>query len=315
MEGTMKQMSKLGRRLLLFPAPFHGHLNPMLQLATLLYSKGFSITIIQTPYNPINPTDFPHFTFCSFYNSLLESYSKSLPPDSFTIISVMETCCEPFRDCLSQILREAAAADIDTDARKEPVAALIADPMWTFVGSVTASINLPRMVLRTGSISALLVYLSLPSLREKGYLPARDSNLDETLPELSPLKVRDLPLEWQHHLLEALIREIETSHGVICNTFEELESYSMAQVKRSLPIPIFPIGPLHKQSHTSDTNIWAKDQTSIAWLNNQTPKSVLYVSFGSVAAMSKAEFLELAWGLLESMVPILWVVRPGLIQG
>lgn len=31
--------------------------------------------------------------------------------------------------------------------------------------------------------------------------------------------------------------------------------------------------------------------------------------------MSKAEFLDLAWGLLESMVPFLWVVRPGLIQG
>lgn len=31
--------------------------------------------------------------------------------------------------------------------------------------------------------------------------------------------------------------------------------------------------------------------------------------------MSKAEFLELAWGLLESTVPFLWVIRPGLIQG
>lgn len=165
----MNKPSKLGRRLLLFPAPFHGHLYPMLHLATLLHSKGFSITIIQTPYNPINPTHFPHFIFRSFYNSLLESYSKSPPPDSFAVLSVMNnSCSEPFRDCLSQILHEAEAA---AAADKDPIAALIADPMWKFAGSVATSFSLPRLVLRTGSMSTLLLYCSLPSIREKGYLP------------------------------------------------------------------------------------------------------------------------------------------------
>ncbi|XP_021769097.1 UDP-glycosyltransferase 76F1-like [Chenopodium quinoa] len=310
MEGIMKQ-SKLGRRLLLFPTPFQGHQYPMLHLATLLHSKGFSITIIQTPYNPINPTYFPHLTFRSFYNSSLESYSKIPPSDPSTILSVMDDCSEPFQDCLSQILQETGAA---TD--KEPIAALITDPVWKFAGSVAASFNLPRMVLRTGSMSSLLVFSSLPCLREKGYFPPQDHKLNEPLPELPPLKARDLPLEWLHNeRLEALVQETKISQGVIGNTFEELEDYSIARVHQILSIPIFPIGPLHKHSPTYDTNYWAQDQTSIGWLNKQAPKSVLYVSFGSVAAMSKTEFLELAWGLLDSMVPFLWVVRPGLIQG
>lgn len=166
---VVKQQSKISRRLLLFPAPFQGHLNPMLNLATILYHKGFSITIIQINYNPVNPTHYPHFTFHLLNNSLLESYSKnSPPPDSVTVITdINKTCSEPFRDCLSQILSEAATID----QIQEPIAALIADPLCIFVGSVATSFNLPRIVLRTGSVSALLVYCSLFSLREKGYFP------------------------------------------------------------------------------------------------------------------------------------------------
>lgn len=306
---TMQQ-SKVVRRLLIFPAPFHGHLHPMLHLATVLHSKGFSITIIQTPYNSVDPAQFPHFTFRFLDNSLLESYSKSPPPDFRTIVSVMDdSCSELFRDCLSQSLHEATAVD------KEPIAALIADPLWKFAGSVAASFNLPRLVLRTGSMTALLIYCSLSSLREKGYLPVQDNNLDEPVPELPPLKVEDLPSEWQLEILEALVRETKTSQGVICNTFEELEGSSIARVHQLLGIPVFPIGPLNKHSPPSAVSTRAQDQTPIAWLNNQAPKSVLYVSFGSVATMSKAEFLELSWGLLESMVPFLWVIRPKLIPG
>ncbi|KAJ0564384.1 hypothetical protein HanRHA438_Chr07g0320731 [Helianthus annuus] len=38
------------RRIIMFPFPFRfqGHINPMFQLANLLYSKGFSITILHT---------------------------------------------------------------------------------------------------------------------------------------------------------------------------------------------------------------------------------------------------------------------------
>lgn len=141
------------------------------------------------------------------------------------------------------------------------------------------------------------------------------TKLEEPLPEFPPLKLEDLPSETYHDLLETLVRETKTSQGVICNTFEEIEDSSIAKVQQTFPVPIFPIGPLHKQCPASAISISPQDQTSIAWLTTQAPKSVLYVSFGTVASMSKTEFLELAWGLLQSMVPFLWVVRPGLIQG
>ncbi|KAL2940428.1 UDP-glycosyltransferase 76B1 [Bienertia sinuspersici] len=305
MEEEVKQQSEVCHRLLLFPAPFHGHINPMLHLATLLHSKGFSITIIHTPYNPVNPIHYPHFTFHSLENDLLESYSKSPSSNTISVILDMNAMCsEPFKDCLYQILRD----DL------QPVNALIADPIWGFAGSVAANFNLPMIVLRTGSISALLVYFFLPSLKEMGYFPPQDTKSDEPLSEFPPLKVKDLPSESQQDILKSLVQETKNSKGIICNTFEELEESAIARLRQTIPIPIFPIGPLHKHTPIS-TGIHASDHTSITWLNTQAPNSVLYASFGSVATMSKPEFLELAGGLLESAVPFLLVARPGLIQG
>jgi len=42
---------------------------------------------------------------------------------------------------------------------------------------------------------------------------------------------------------------------------------------------------------------------------------VLYVSFGSLALMSPRDLVETAWGIADSGVPFLWVVRPGLVRG
>ena len=43
-----------------------------------------------------------------------------------------------------------------------------------------------------------------------------------------------------------------------------------------------------------------------------TPVSV---SFGNVASIEEAEFLEIAWVLANSQQPFLWVVRPGTVSG
>ncbi|PQP92590.1 UDP-glycosyltransferase 76F1-like [Prunus yedoensis var. nudiflora] len=45
------------------------------------------------------------------------------------------------------------------------------------------------------------------------------------------------------------------------------------------------------------------------------PNNVVYVTFGSLATLNEAKFLEIAWGLANSNQPFLWVVRPGLVHG
>ncbi|KAK5818353.1 hypothetical protein PVK06_023288 [Gossypium arboreum] len=52
---------------------FQGHITPMLQLASILHSKGFSITIVHPELNSPNPSNHPKFTFISIPDKLTES--------------------------------------------------------------------------------------------------------------------------------------------------------------------------------------------------------------------------------------------------
>ncbi|KAL6291030.1 hypothetical protein ACE6H2_008540 [Prunus campanulata] len=123
-----------------------------------------------------------------------------------------------------------------------------------------------------------------------------------------------------YQLITNMANEPKASSGLIFNTFEDLEQHALATLRQdSYPnIPIFPIGPFHKcdsAASSSSTGLLTEDQSCISWLNTQAPKSVVYVSFGSLAAVKEAQFLEIAWGLANSDHPFLWVVRPGLVHG
>lgn len=140
--------------------------------------------------------------------------------------------------------------------------------------------------------------------------------------EFPPLKVKDLPViktddpEASDEVVAGLVNETKASSGVIWNSFEDLEQSALVTLRQEFPIPIFPIGPFHKYSSpSSSSSLLTQDQTSISWLDKQAPKSVIYASFGSIAAWNEAEFLEIAWGLANSKQPFLWVVRPGLVRG
>lgn len=139
--------------------------------------------------------------------------------------------------------------------------------------------------------------------------------------ELPPLKVKDLPMittrnsEDLYQLLSLAVKETRASSGFIWNSFEDLEPLALTTCTQKLTIPTFPIGPFHKYFPASSSSLLRQDQSSISWLNTQAPKSVIYVSFGSIAALNEAQFLEIAWGLANSNQPFLWVVRPGLVRG
>ncbi|KAK5795532.1 UDP-glycosyltransferase 76F1-like [Gossypium arboreum] len=313
--NSVEMEQRKGRRLVLFPLPLQGHINPMFDLANILHSRGFSITIIHTTFNSPNPSNYPHFTFRIISEDLPEN--NRCTKDLIAFVSMLNAICGlPFRDCL---------ADLLSDTSEEPIACLISDAILYFTQDVANELKVPRMVLRTGAASSFCVFSSFPLLREKGYLPIQDSQLEEPIVELPPLRVKDLPVihtddpEDLYNVVVGMVEQSKASNGMIWNTFEELEGTSLATLHQKLGVPLFPIGPFHKcfavTSSTTSSSLLTHDQSCISWLDKQDPKSVIYVSFGSLASISETQFLEIAWGLANSNQPFLWVVRPGLVHG
>ncbi|KAM7265463.1 hypothetical protein ACFE04_003146 [Oxalis oulophora] len=298
-----------GKRLVMFPLPLQGHITPMLQLANILHSKGFSITIIHTNFNSPNPKNHPHFTF-HFINENL-TQTTSVDHDLIGLVSLLNvTCVEPFRECLSSLLLDS----------EEPIACVISDAILPFAQEVANQLKVPRIVLRTGGASSFLVFNAFPLLRENGYFSIQDYESEKPIKELPPLRVKDLPVintctpEALYQLVTAMVNGTRASSGVIFNTFQDLEQCELDSIQQELGIPVFPIGPFHKYSSIS-SSLFHEDESCISWLDKQAPKSVVYVSFGSIAEINETNFLEIAWGLSNSNQPFLWVVRPGLVRG
>ncbi|KAL5734600.1 hypothetical protein ACOSP7_032461 [Xanthoceras sorbifolium] len=92
------------RRVVLFPLPLQGHINPMLQLASIPYHRaGFSITIIHTNFNSPSSSNYPHFDFRSIPDGLLETQASTTDAIAFlTLLNVR--CVLPFQDCLAELM-------------------------------------------------------------------------------------------------------------------------------------------------------------------------------------------------------------------
>ncbi|KAK2442021.1 UDP-Glycosyltransferase superfamily protein [Trifolium repens] len=310
-----KQRGK-GNRIILMPSPFQGHITPLLQLSNILYSKGFSITIVHTVFNSPDPSSYPHFTFLPLHGALSETEASKVDAVHLTeVINVR--CVQPLKECLTMLLSH------DKFKEDGSVSCFIADAALYFTQGVCDEVGVPRIVLRTGGASSFLVFASFPLLREKGYFPVQESRSEEAVVDLPPLKVKDLPVfqskepEAFYKLVCRFVDECKKSSGIIWNTFEELESSALTKLRQDFSVPIYPIGPFHKYSlaGSNSTSLLTPDKTCISWLDKQEHKSVVYVSFGSIVAISEEDFLEIAWGLVNSNQPFLWAIRPGTIRG
>ncbi|KAJ0909386.1 putative UDP-glucuronosyl/UDP-glucosyltransferase [Helianthus annuus] len=309
---TMETTVRRHRRIIMLPFPFQGHINPMLQLANLLYSKGFSITILHTNFNAPRISNYPHFTFKSILDNDPEKRRFELAEFSKDFIHNQDG-----GDALLHELRLLVASGLDEN---EPVSCLITDSYWHFAQTVADCLNLPRLVLRTMGLFCTAVYSSIPLLDARGYFTLDDSHLEERVAEFPLLKVKDIKKIGIESgevgyavLIRHMVKQTKASSGVIWNSFKELEEPMLERISRDFPGPHFLI-PFPKYYTASSSSLLEQDRTIFPWLDQQPAKSVVYVSFGSLSQVDEKQFLEIGHGLVNSKQRFLWVVRDGFVE-
>ncbi|KFK24983.1 hypothetical protein AALP_AA8G051300 [Arabis alpina] len=308
------------KRVILFPLPLQGCINPMLQLAKILYSRGFSITIIHTTFNAPKSSDHPLFTFLQIQDGLSETQTQTR--DVLLQLTLLNNNCEnPLRKCLAKLIKHDSS---DSRTEETKVTCLIDDSGWVFTQSVADSFNLPRLVLCAYKFTFFLGHLLVPQIRRDGFLPLPDSEAEELVPMFPPLRKKDLVRimgnkSQVEHLDSYLVKILETTKpasGIIVMSCEELDQDSLAESHKVFTFPIYPIGPSHIHDvPASSSSLFEPDQSCIPWLDKNETRSVLYVSLGSIVTMSESEFLEIACGLKNTNLAFLWVVRPGSVHG
>ncbi|VYS59563.1 unnamed protein product [Arabidopsis thaliana] len=301
------------RRIVLVPVAAQGHVTPMMQLGKALQSKGFLITVAQRQFNQIGSSlqHFPGFDFVTIPESLPQSESKKLGPAEY-LMNLNKTSKESFRECIHKLLMQ----------QGNDIACIIYDKLMYFCEAAAKEFKIPSVIFSTSSATIQVCYCVLSELNaEKFLIDMKDPEMqDKVLEGLHPLRYKDLPTSG-FGPLESLLdmcREVvnkRTASAIIINTASCLESLSLSWLQQELGIPVYPLGPLHITASSPGPSLLQEDMSCIEWLNKQKPRSVIYISLGSKAHMETKEMLEMAWGLLNSNQPFLWVIRPGSVAG
>ncbi|GAU19894.1 hypothetical protein TSUD_94990 [Trifolium subterraneum] len=106
----------------------------------------------------------------------------------------------------------------------------------------------------------------------------------------------------------------ETSFGNVINSFYDVEPAYVDYIRNELGKKTWLVGPVSLCNRSlEDKKERGKEptmdvQSCLNWLNSKKPKSVLYISFGSIACLHMKQIKEIAYGLEASDQSFIWVV-------
>ncbi|KAH7514549.1 hypothetical protein FEM48_Zijuj11G0101200 [Ziziphus jujuba var. spinosa] len=331
-KGPKKGMEQ--PHVIVHPLPVQGHIKPMLCLAQLLSEAGLYTTFLITHHAqkrmanlPALTTQFPniHFEFIS------DGFPKDHPRDvNSSFFNDIKIKTKPhFKQFLLSLKKKSE------NGASPPVTCIIADGYVFYSFEVAEELRLPIFAFVSHGACFLQAYHSIPLLIQQGHLPFRDDNINyqiQCVPGLEGLLTsKNLPpvcllnLEAENSFFQEHVKDIlgmNRSSGVIINTFNDLEVQCLPHVTTHFQ-KFYTVGPLHafvnskigKDSHllASHASLWKAEKKCIDWLDSQPLRSVLYVSFGTLARKSISQLLDFWHGLVDSGHRFLWVVRPDVI--
>ncbi|KAL3751015.1 hypothetical protein ACJRO7_011917 [Eucalyptus globulus] len=294
------------------PYPSQGHINPLLQFAKRLASKGLKATLATT-----------HYTVKSIHapNVGVEPISDGFDEKGFAQAGSEVVFLKSFEEHGSRTLSEVIEKYSSTDA---PVTCVVYDSFFPWALNVAKQHGIFGAAFFTNSIANSNIFYRLHCGLLKLPLEFHDEEL--LVPGLPPLNSRDLPSFLQSPgtypaYLAMKLRQFtntDKADWIFGNSFEALEYEEAKSISDLWPAKL--IGPMVPSAYldcridkdnTYGASLWKPLNIECAnWLETKPPKSVVYVSFGSMISLTAEQMEEIAWGLKESGFPFLWVVRP-----
>ncbi|GJW64700.1 7-deoxyloganetic acid glucosyltransferase-like protein [Tanacetum coccineum] len=327
---------------LIFPIPLQGPVSYALKLAELLCLSNIHVTFLNTDHihGPLLRHSQVLSRFSHYPNFQFETIPDGLKHENPVSVDKFEEMMKAVNAAGKPLFREMMVSGKLSRSSKRPVTVMILDACFDFAVEVCAETSIPVFCFQTASPCCLWTSsFNLSNLIKAGVVPFKGNDSEELVKDVPGtqgfLRRRDLAsfcrsddlsnMELQRVMREALI--ITQAQGLILNTFEELDGLVLPHIQK-LCSNVYTIGPihsLHKAQLMDDTtpspettfsnSTWKEDRTCLSWLDKHPPKSVVYVSIGSLVTMTSEQLLEIWHGLVNSGKPFLWVRRPGSIIG
>ncbi|GAA0153304.1 glycosyltransferase [Lithospermum erythrorhizon] len=301
--------------ILAIPFAAQGHVIPLMELALHLAKHGIKTTFVNTEFN---------------HPRVVKALSDTQELNMVELVSIPDGL-EPWEDrndlkklCVS--IESAIPLHLEPLIKKinesggDKISCVIADENMGFVLKVAEQMGLRRVAFWSAASISLALQFSIPKLVEDGVISNDGTLLKSQMIQLSPNmpSMDTSKFLWAcigdkatqkviFHVFDRSNEELKYAEWLICNSAYELENAAFEYMPNAVPIgPLLACNRLGKPAGS----FWPEDPDCLAWLDQQEPKSVIYVAFGSFTVFDEVQFQELALGLELTNRPFLWVVRP-----
>ncbi|CAI8598026.1 unnamed protein product [Vicia faba] len=308
-------------RFLIISYPIQGHINPALQFAKRLTTLGARVTFATTIYlhsRLVNKPTIPGLSFATFSDGYDDGLITREDTNIVSYVSELTRCGSEF---LKSII-------LSAKEENRPFTCLTYTIMLPWAAKVARELHLASVLLWIQAATVFDIYYYY--FHEHGDYIKNISEDAIELPGLPfSLKSCDIPsfLLASNPYTFALpsvkehiqILEEEANPRILVNTVEKFEYEALRDVDVG-KIEMIPIGPLIPSAFLdgkdpSDTSFGGDvisvnpEDNYLKWLDSKDELSVVYVSFGTLAILSKRQMEEIARALLGSGLPFLWVIR------
>ncbi|XP_042495280.1 UDP-glycosyltransferase 86A1-like [Macadamia integrifolia] len=314
--------------------PLQGHVIPSVNLAIKLASKGFTITFINTDaiHHKTSKARLDSgggggsggghdddifagarkagldIRYRTVTDGLPVEFDRSVNHDQF-----MASLLHVFSAHVEVLVRKIIKCE-------PPVTCLIADTFFVWPSMIAKKFGLLYVSFWTEPALIFTLYYHIHLLRANSHFACQDKREDtiDYIPGVSSIEPTDLTSYLQdtdtttvcHQIIYKCFEDARGADFVLCNTVQELEPNTISALQ--VEMPFYAVGPIFPTKSLVATSLWSESDCT-QWLNTKPHGSVLYVSFGSYANLSRHEIMEIAKGLHLSKVNILWVVRPDIV--
>ncbi|KAF8393831.1 hypothetical protein HHK36_020029 [Tetracentron sinense] len=306
-----KEEGACSTHVLVLPFPVQGHINPLFQFSKRLASKGLKVTLATTIFIAKTMKSHPG-------SLIVDKISDGFDDGGIAEAGDANIYLERFEAVGSRTLAEL----VEKYSHDCPVKCLIYDSHIPWALDVAKKLGMVGASFFTQSCAVDLIFYNV----SRGLLSTPVQEPTVTIPGLPLLEVNDLPSfvnyalgSYAIFLSTALSQfsNFEKADWLLFNTFDQLEDEVVKWMSKTWQIktigPTVPSMYLDKRMAGNTDygiNLFHPDAGAcLKWLNTKETSSVVYVSFGSMAALGEEQMEELAWGLKSSNSYFLWVVR------
>ncbi|XP_009590752.1 UDP-glycosyltransferase 74B1 [Nicotiana tomentosiformis] len=294
------------------PYPSQGHINPLLQFAKRLSSKGVKATLATTKYT-VKSINSPNIS--------VEAISDGFDESGFSQAQKADVYLKSFKENGSTTLSELVTNNKNST---HPISCIVYDSFlpWALDVAKKHGIDGAAFFTNSATVCAVFAHIHYKTFSLPAKIEENEPLLLPGLPCLYPIDVPGFirePESYPAYLAMKMSQfsNVENADWIFDNSFQELEGEIAREVSEIWPARL--IGPMVPSSYLDGriegdkgygASLWEPlSEECLKWLKTKPSKSVIYISFGSMVSLTPKQMEEMTYALIDSNMSYLWVVR------